>query len=336
MAAPPSSPAPTPIADDLLDRYVHAVGQYLWPAAAADVQEELAANLTAAMEEREGVLGRALEPAEVAAILKRHGHPLEVAGRYMRRPYLIGPAWLPVYWSVLKMLLGITWLVYVVVNAVALSAVQPWTLAGVMGVLARSGGLLVQVFAWVTLVFAALEWGGERFRRLKPDTQAWDPMKLPKVHPQRRAKRSGRALCELLPGVFFLAYWIAAVPHHPFLVFGPAAAFLRYAPGMERLFWPVLALAVAGLGLDVAAMGYGPQTWQRRAKGAAAKAVAAGIFFLLLKTGSWVTAQPGWEASAHAINYGIGFGLRVALVMVMLMLAGDLVRLLFDAKRRQA
>lgn len=212
MAAPPSSPAPTPIADDLLDRYVHAVGQYLWPAAAADVQEELAANLTAAMEEREGVLGRALEPAEVAAILKRHGHPLEVAGRYMRRPYLIGPAWLPVYWSVLKMLLGITWLVYVVVNAVALSAVQPWTLAGVMGVLARSGGLLVQVFAWVTLVFAALEWGGERFRRLKPDTQAWDPMKLPKVHPQRRAKRSGRALCELLPGVFFLTPPFPTIP----------------------------------------------------------------------------------------------------------------------------
>lgn len=91
----------------------------------------------------------------------------------------------------------------------------------------------------------------------------------------------------------------------------------------------MLALVLAELGLDALAMGYCPATWQRRAKGAAAKMLALGIFALIMRAGDLIVARPGFEPVAHVANLGIRFGVRVAVVLVMLRLAWDLARLAF-------
>jgi hypothetical protein len=318
---------------DLLNRYLQAVGKHLWPSNGEDVLAELASNLEAELAEQESALGRSLDPAEVAAVLKRHGHPMEVAGRYLPRQYLIGPGWLPVYWYVLKIVLAIAWVVYAVVNAVAVTTMQRWSMGAVAGVLVGSWGVLFQAFAWVTLVFAGLEWAGARCAT-GGKKGGWDPLKLPKLERTGRRRLGWGAACELLPGIFWLAYWVV-IPSHPILVFGPAAAFLDFTPGLERMFWPVLMLALAELALDIAALGYGANTWQRRAKGAASKAVALGIFGLLLKAGEWVVAIPAAEPAAAVINHGIQIGLQISITVLMFMLVWDTARLLQHAKRRR-
>jgi hypothetical protein len=97
----------------------------------------------------------------------------------------------------------------------------------------------------------------------------------------------------------------------------------------------VLALALAELALDALAMGYGPETWQRRAKGAASKAIALGIFLLLMRAGDLIMGPPGFEAAVHAANAGIRIGLRVAAILAILMLVADLARLAILLHRRR-
>jgi len=67
---------------ELLDRYLNAVRSCLPEAQRDDIINELSENLRSQIEDQEASLGRPLTEAEVEAILKRHGHPLLVAGRF--------------------------------------------------------------------------------------------------------------------------------------------------------------------------------------------------------------------------------------------------------------
>src|SRR5882762_8756979 len=83
---------------DLLRRYLQAVGTYLPKSQQDDILKELGENLRSQMEDNED---------EVAAILKKHGHPMFVAAHYRQTRHLIGSTLFPVYWFVMKIILGI-------------------------------------------------------------------------------------------------------------------------------------------------------------------------------------------------------------------------------------
>src|SRR5512137_107153 len=89
---------------DLVDRYLLNVRAYLPRGRADDDVAELRENIRAQVEDREERLGRPLTDEERIAILRAHGHPLLVAGRYRadgRRLVLgtevIGPALFPFF-----------------------------------------------------------------------------------------------------------------------------------------------------------------------------------------------------------------------------------------------
>src|SRR5580693_51206 len=67
---------------NLAGRYLRAVARRLPRDQRADIVRELAENLREEMEEREAELGRPLTTADEEALLKQHGHPMLVAGRY--------------------------------------------------------------------------------------------------------------------------------------------------------------------------------------------------------------------------------------------------------------
>jgi hypothetical protein len=67
---------------ELLDRYLHAVKKFLPKEQQDDIVAELSDDLRSQMEDREAELGRPLTEAEQEAVLKAHGHPVIVAGRY--------------------------------------------------------------------------------------------------------------------------------------------------------------------------------------------------------------------------------------------------------------
>ena len=103
---------------DMLDRYLQAVRFFLPARQQDDIVRELSENLISQMEDREEELGHPLDEAEQAAILRQHGHPMVVAGRYRSQQQLIGPVFFPLYLFVLKAGLGVALLVTVVLAAV--------------------------------------------------------------------------------------------------------------------------------------------------------------------------------------------------------------------------
>src|SRR5579863_9951712 len=90
---------------ELLDRYLEAVRKHLPWEGQDDILAELEANLEEQLEDQERELGRPLTKEEAEEWLKRIGPPIQVAARYQRQQYLIGPAVFPTYWYILRLVL---------------------------------------------------------------------------------------------------------------------------------------------------------------------------------------------------------------------------------------
>ena len=77
---------------DLIERYLVVVRRHLPTALQADIVDELAGNLRSEAEGMEECLGRPLASGEQEQMLKSHGHPWLMAGRYLPQRHLFGPA----------------------------------------------------------------------------------------------------------------------------------------------------------------------------------------------------------------------------------------------------
>lgn len=231
---------------DMLDRYLQAVRFFLPPRQQDDIVRELSENLISQMEDREEELGRPLDEAEQAAILKRHGHPMVVAGRYRSWQQLIGPVFFPLYLFSLKAGLAIALLVTVVLASVT-AVLQGDPLRHALEAIQAYPGRALMVFAWTTLGFAGLDLA-QGWVRLTHD---WDPRTLPKVVRHEHRIPRLRTLCELF---FILAglIWLLLIPNAPFLILGPAAAFVTFAPIWRLVYMPMVLLTVATAALHVA------------------------------------------------------------------------------------
>jgi hypothetical protein len=228
---------------ELVDRYLQAVRFWLPKSShQEDLIAELGEDLRSQIEEKETELGRALDKEEVAEILKRCGNPAVVGSRLGPNRYLIGPALYPTYQFVLKMVL------FWILVPVFIFIVGPVNLANAGGAWGSAVGttladLWLGLFiaaGIVTLVFAIVE-------RAQVDVGAackWDPLKLPPVQKQERKTSLVQTVCELAFNVFGLV-WLLLVPQHPWMLLGPAAAFLKLAPFWHAFYLPMVVLAIA-------------------------------------------------------------------------------------------
>jgi len=71
---------------ELIDRYVHEIGQLLPGRMRADVQAELRSLLTESLEDRARAAGRAPDAELVKTVLREFGSPQEAAARYAPQP----------------------------------------------------------------------------------------------------------------------------------------------------------------------------------------------------------------------------------------------------------
>jgi len=92
----------------------------------------------------------------------------------------------------------------------------------------------------ITLVFAILE----RTQAMAQINCKWDPNSLPPLEKTERKTSLFQTICELGFNVFGVV-WLLLLPHHPFLVLGPAAAFLKAGPIWNAFYVPVVLLGVA-------------------------------------------------------------------------------------------
>ena len=224
---------------DLLERYLHAVSFFLPAKQQDDIIRELSENLLSQIEDREEELGRTLDEAELAEILRRHGHPMLVAGRYRSQQHLIGPVFFPIYVLALKMGLGVAAIVTVVLAVISV-AMHGDPARHVVEAFGAYFGRALMVFGWTTLGFALLD----LMRARVGIVTDWDPRRLPKVVRHKHRMSRTRALCDLLFGAAGLV-WVLLLPWTPFLLLGPAAPLVEYAPIWRMVYPAIVTLAAA-------------------------------------------------------------------------------------------
>ena len=225
---------------ELVDRYLQAVRFWMPKSRRQDeLLAELGEDLRSQIEEQEREFARTLTNEEVSAILKRCGVPVTVASRLGPKRHLIGPTLYPIYSFVLKMVL--LWIlvpvfVFIVGPTNVARSRGDWgtAIANTMGNL--WSGLFIAAGV-ITLVFAVLE----RTHAQMGMECKWDPMKLPAVRKERKTSVF-EMVCELAFNWFGLI-WLLLVPHNPFLLFGPAAAFLAPGSLWHTFYIPIVAVS---------------------------------------------------------------------------------------------
>ncbi|HOC18968.1 MAG TPA: hypothetical protein PKK95_11900 [Vicinamibacterales bacterium] len=223
----------------LLERYLDAVGRHLPPAEEEDILAELRDDIQAKYDRRAEELGRALTQDDEAELLRPYGRPIVLASRYRKPQHLVGPAWFPFYWNTLKIALAVALIV-----AVGLPLV--------LALMGRSPGAIVRalfnfpetaltVFAWVTIVFAAVE----AFTSSTKFRDNWDPRSLPRPRPAGVARTSRFDVAiELGVSAAFLGWWTAA-HRSPDLLFLPPVVAL--GPWWASVYLPLAALLLVSI-----------------------------------------------------------------------------------------
>lgn len=235
---------------DLIDRYVHAVGQYLPHRLRADVEAELRSLLAESVQERARVAGTAATEDLALAVVRDFGSPKEAAARYAPEPqYLIGPRLFPVYVTTVKVMVPV--LAALVVVLVVVGRFQEPGEPPSLAVLIRATGR----FLWgalinlgiMTLVFALVE---RATRQSDSAGKAFDPASLPRVDDPDRVSYFGRIFALYAIAILVLAFnffpeWVALFVFHgsestvyPLLT----PAFNRYLPLLNA--WWILAFVL--------------------------------------------------------------------------------------------
>ncbi|MGH9649954.1 MAG: HAAS signaling domain-containing protein [Terriglobales bacterium] len=213
------------MATELIDRYVHEVGEHLPGRMRADVQTELRSLLMDTVEERASAAGRPMDSELMQKVLREFGPPEEVAARYAPpAQYLIGPRLFPTY----KLVVGIMALV---VGALMLAFFVTFVVTGILkaihgpagaphlpiglGVFGKILFTAIFNFGLVTLAFAI----AEHIQAHRAATgEAWDPTLLPPVDDPDRISPVGHVFS--LYGILVLA------------------ALFNFVPGWVGIYWP--------------------------------------------------------------------------------------------------
>src|SRR5688572_10390887 len=187
---------------ELLERYLQSVKWLLPKEQKEDILAELSEDIRSQIEEKEAELGRRLDESDLEAILRRWGHPMLVAQRYLPQQYLIGPVWFPVYQFVLKMV-GLCYLVpwlltwlFLVIFVPSYRAEHPGlTLIGSL-----ESFLLIVVFAFTVITV------GFAFAERSQVLERWSPRKLPVERDPNRISRS-ESTGDLVGNLIFALWW---------------------------------------------------------------------------------------------------------------------------------
>lgn len=235
---------------ELLDRYLQAVRFWLPKAQQQDIIAELSEDLHSQIEEKELELARPLTDAELEAILKKCGSPILVASRYRPQTQLIGPALFPIYWFVMKLVLLWTMVpVFVVIVGPAMVLSSNDRMSALLQVWSTLWTAWFISAGIITLLFAVLERTQAKLHLF----EKWEVVSLPAVAKKDQPQSKAHTVFEIVFSIIGLL-WLLAVPHYPFLILGPAAAFLQPAPIWHNFYLPMVILSAMQLTYQVVSL----------------------------------------------------------------------------------
>jgi hypothetical protein len=319
---------------ELLDQYLKSVRSCLPEQQRDDIVNELSENIRAQIEDKETELGTPLNESDMEAILKQHGHPLLVASRYRQDQrsvafgrQWIGPVLFPFYIRVLWFNLGLTGIIIFIVETALIASGKAIAVSDTLPAFLYQ--FLIQ-FAVITLIFAFAD------RHLMKFPDRWSPRGLKRPwHPafaMQTGWKGGRTDDRVPARVStfdsiaqFVALgvtigWLRVAQHSPFMILGPAAAFIKPTPIWHQFYWPIVAVALAGMAQ--AGMNLLRPDWVRlrTAYQLLSNFMWLVILFFLLRAGSWIvvpdTAGTGsYQRTAIVLNQYLRYiliGLSVA------------------------
>ena len=324
---------------DLLNRYLQAVRKHLPLKRQDDIIAELRANLESQLEDKESELGRPLTQGEAESWLQGLGPPIQVAVQYQPQQYLIGPAIFSLYLYVLRMSFVWATVIYIVISAVMIATSSP-SGSAVIGAVVHIPFMLMQVAAWVTLAFAALEFTAAHYPGTIPSLSGlygqWSPGNLPPVEAggggASKPRSYAKAVAEVVLGYLVLG-WLLLIPKHPYLLFGPGvfawdASPFKLAPVWITFFWWILVFNIIQLAWNCIELLVGswerPRRWPRlvvKALGLAPVvllASAPGHVYILLKNSATDQGRNG--ALAESINRGVHVAVLILCAVVAVQL----------------
>ena len=297
---------------ELLDRYLQAVRFFLPRHQQDDIVRELSENLVSQIEDRGEELGRDLTEAEIADILRRHGHPLLVAGRYRTRQHLIGPGFFPIYLAALWAGLTVA-LVVLAIETIVRVAMHGDPIQQLVRAMLEFPGRGLMVFACVTLVFAALDFAKAR---IGPGA-GWDPRSLPRVVKREYHLSRAHTAFEAVMG-WAGVVWLLLIPRYPHLVLGPAADIVTAGAVWRTAYVPILIVMVATALLHVANLVRPYWTKTRGVARLATHAVSLAVLLFLLGAGEYFVPAATTRADAARIADIVNMGFRVGIVVAAL------------------
>ncbi|HKN75816.1 MAG TPA: hypothetical protein VJW94_11610 [Candidatus Acidoferrum sp.] len=239
---------------DLVESYVRAVAKALPQEQREDIMGELSEDIRSEMEDRQKALGRPLTEDEQESLLKQRGNPLLLAARYRQDQrsvafgrQIIGPVLYPFYVKVLSFNLGLTFLIVgVIFTGLQLSG-QRMSFGDIVSTCLLQ--FFIQ-FGVVTLIFSLVD------RHLTKHPDRWQikgksgkfrlDLHIERNIQARLGSHTGEvsrfeSLSIIVASAVALVWW-TAVQSHPFLIFGPAAAFLNLAPIWHQIYFPIVVL----------------------------------------------------------------------------------------------
>lgn len=191
----------------IIDRYVFAVTRGLPQTQREDIEKELRTLIEDMMEEC-----RDIEPEEkrVEKVLLDLGDPVILVDKYRdTKRYLIGPQNFDNYIFVLKIVLGAVLVgisIAEVVGVVFLN--DKISIANTVGdYLLTLVSSLIQAFAWVTGMFAVLEYKGFKFDGLevkKTQGGTWSISKLPEIPQDKALISRGESIFSIIFSTIFI------------------------------------------------------------------------------------------------------------------------------------
>jgi hypothetical protein len=291
---------------DLVDRYVKAVAKALPEEQREDITRELSEDIRSEMEDRQRELGRELTETEQEAVLKQRGNPLLLAARYRQDQrsvafgrQIIGPVLYPFYIKVLSFNLGLTFLVVAIIFAALAVSGQHIGFDNIVST------CLLQLFIQlgvVTLIFSLVE------RHLTKHPDRWHVSGMRgsfgldlnierdiQKDILRRVKNGAppisrfESLSIIVASAVALVWW-TAVQNSPFLILGPAAAFLKLAPIWHQIYFPIVVLTVLEIVRAVINLVRPDWTFFRAIFRVILQAGGLAVAYIAIKAGTWVTA----------------------------------------------
>jgi hypothetical protein len=182
----------------------------------------------------------------------------------------------------------------------------------------------LRVVFWVTLAFAVADYWQAKLNLFAK----WSPRTFPRVTAATRPPKVTTLVGELVANVIFLAWWIA-VPTYPFLMLGPAAAFLHFSPSWSRLyvvmFVPALVSTLTAVGMLVRPS----WMWLSRLRPLCVNLAGLFVLSVALNAGNLVTAAKDTPDLVRLVK-GINDVTTLVLIVISLI---TMVQVLVDAFR---